>query len=36
MTSRIPMGRVGQPDEVAALAAFLCSEESTFSDRRGL
>jgi 3-oxoacyl-[acyl-carrier protein] reductase len=31
MTSRIPMGRVGQPSEVAALAAFLCSEEVTFS-----
>ncbi|HEX3303538.1 MAG TPA: SDR family NAD(P)-dependent oxidoreductase, partial [Thermomicrobiales bacterium] len=31
MTSRIPMGRVGQPHEVAALAAFLCSEEITFS-----
>jgi 3-oxoacyl-[acyl-carrier protein] reductase len=31
MTSRIPMGRVGQPSEVAALAAFLCSEEISFS-----
>jgi 3-oxoacyl-[acyl-carrier protein] reductase len=31
MTSRIPMGRVGQPKEVAALAAFLCSDEVTFS-----
>lgn len=31
MTSRIPMGRVGQPHEVAALATFLCSEEVTFS-----
>ena len=31
MTSRIPMGRVGQPHEVAALAAFLCSEDVTFS-----
>ena len=31
MTSRIPMGRVGQPTEVAALASFLCSEEVTFS-----
>lgn len=31
MTSRIPMGRVGQPEEVAALAAFLCSDEVTFS-----
>jgi 2-dehydro-3-deoxy-L-rhamnonate dehydrogenase (NAD+) len=31
MTSRIPMGRVGQPHEVAALATFLCSDEVTFS-----
>ena len=31
MTSRIPMGRVGQPHEVAALAAFLASSEVTFS-----
>ena len=25
-----PMGRMGRPEEVAALAAFLCSEESAF------
>lgn len=31
MTSRIPMGRVGQPAEVAAMACFLCSDEVTFS-----
>jgi NAD(P)-dependent dehydrogenase (short-subunit alcohol dehydrogenase family) len=31
MTSRIPMGRVGQPHEVAALAAFLCSDDVSFS-----
>jgi NAD(P)-dependent dehydrogenase (short-subunit alcohol dehydrogenase family) len=31
MTSRIPMGRVGQPREVAALASFLCSDDVSFS-----
>jgi 3-oxoacyl-[acyl-carrier protein] reductase len=31
MTSRIPMGRVGQPAEVAALVAFLCSADLSFS-----
>jgi 3-oxoacyl-[acyl-carrier protein] reductase len=31
MVSRIPMGRVGQPGEVAALVAWLCSDECTFS-----
>lgn len=31
MTSRIPMGRVGQPEEVAVLACFLASDEVTFS-----
>jgi 3-oxoacyl-[acyl-carrier protein] reductase len=31
MTSRIPMGRVGQPEEVAALACFLASEDVSFS-----
>ena len=31
MVSKIPMGRVGQASEVAALVAWLCSEECSFS-----
>ncbi|HEU5363041.1 MAG TPA: SDR family NAD(P)-dependent oxidoreductase [Gaiellaceae bacterium] len=31
MTSRIPLGRIGQPDEVASLICFLASDELTFS-----
>jgi 3-oxoacyl-[acyl-carrier protein] reductase len=31
MTSKIPMGRLGQAKEVAALVAWLASEECTFS-----
>src|SRR3982751_225982 len=31
MTARIPLGRVGEPAEVAALICFLASEELTFS-----
>lgn len=31
MLSKIPMGRVGQPSEVAALVSFLCSREVSFS-----
>jgi 2-dehydro-3-deoxy-L-rhamnonate dehydrogenase (NAD+) len=31
MVSRIPLGRIGQPEEVAALICFLASEDLTFS-----
>lgn len=31
MISCIPMGRVGQPEEVAALVSFLCSRDVSFS-----
>lgn len=31
MVGRIPMGRTGQPAEVAALVAWLCSDECSFS-----
>lgn len=31
MTSRIPMARVGQPEEVANLISFLCSDKLSFS-----
>ena len=30
MTSRIPLGRVGEPDEVAAVVHFLASDDSSF------
>jgi 3-oxoacyl-[acyl-carrier protein] reductase len=31
MTARIPLGRVGEPDEVAALICWLASEDMSFS-----
>ena len=31
MTARIPLGRVGQPQEVAALICWLASEDLSFS-----
>jgi 3-oxoacyl-[acyl-carrier protein] reductase len=31
MVERIPLGRIGKPDEVAALACFLASEDLSFS-----
>ncbi|GAB3340192.1 SDR family NAD(P)-dependent oxidoreductase [Larkinella ripae] len=31
MTARIPMGRLGEPDEVAAMASFIVSPENSFS-----
>ena len=31
MTSRVPLGRIAQADEVAQLALFLASDESAYS-----
>ena len=28
--SQIPLGRIGQPDDIASVIAFLCSDESSF------
>ena len=31
MLAKIPMGRFGEPEEVAAMVAWLCTEECSFS-----
>ena len=31
MLSKIPMGRFGEPDEIAAMVAWLCTDECSFS-----
>lgn len=31
MVSKIPMGRVGKPEEIAAMVAWLCSDECSFT-----
>ncbi|KMO28572.1 oxidoreductase, partial [Methylobacterium variabile] len=30
LASRIPMGRVGEPDEIARAAVFLASDDASF------
>jgi 2-dehydro-3-deoxy-L-rhamnonate dehydrogenase (NAD+) len=35
LTSKIPMGRLGKPEEVAAVVKFLVYHESSFVTRQG-
>jgi NAD(P)-dependent dehydrogenase (short-subunit alcohol dehydrogenase family) len=30
MNAKVPMGRIGEPEEVAAAAIWLCSDEASY------
>jgi len=36
LTSRIPMGRLGKPEEIAAAAIYLCSDAGSFINGHSL